>query len=224
MRTALVAGATGLVGSHCVELLLARPDVERVHILVRRAPERPPDPRLVVHVVDFDRLAAHDLRALRVDDAYLCLGTTMKVAGSREAFRRIDQDYTVAAGRLARAAGATRAGLVSSVGASERARTFYLRVKGETERDVAALGFERLCIAHPSFLDGERRERRPGEGAGIAISKALAFTMIAGLRIYRPIHARQVAAGLIAAVAEGGAGTQILEYDALLRLAAQTPS
>lgn len=221
MRTALVAGATGLVGSHCVEILLARPDVERVHVLVRRTPDRAPDPRLVVHVVDFDRLAIPDLQ---VDDAYLCLGTTMKLAGSREAFHRIDHDYTVAVGQLARAAGATRAGLVSSVGASERSMTFYLRVKGQTERDVAALGFQRLCIAHPSFLDGERRERRPGEGAGIAISKALAFTMIGGLRIYRPIHARQVAAGLIASVAQDGAGTEILDYDALVRLAAQPPS
>jgi uncharacterized protein YbjT (DUF2867 family) len=221
MRTALVAGATGLVGSHCVELLLARPDIERVHIVVRRAPERALDHRLVVHVVDFERLAVPDLR---VDDVYLCLGTTMKLAGSREAFRRVDHDYTVAAGQLAKAAGAARAGLVSSVGASERAMTFYLRVKAETERDVAALGFDRLCIARPSFLDGERRARRPGEGAGIAISKAFAFTMIGALRSYRPIHAHQVAAGLIAAVAKDGAGTETFEHDALVRLAAQAPS
>jgi uncharacterized protein YbjT (DUF2867 family) len=213
-RTALLAGATGLVGGHCLDLLLARPDVARVHLLLRRALGRG-DAKIVEHVVDFEHLA-EAAAAFAVDDVYACLGTTIKVAGTQERFRHIDHDYTVDLARRARAAGAARLALVSSVGAAATARTFYLRVKGETERDVAALGFPTLAILRPSMLVGERREKRAGEAVGVAVSRALAFAMVGGLRAYRPIAARTVAAAMVGALMGDGTGQRLLEHDAIV--------
>ncbi len=209
-RTALLAGASGMVGGHALDLLLASADYARVVVLSRRALGRA-DAKLDERVVDFDRLeAAASLGA--VDDVYACLGTTIKVAGSQEKFRRVDHDYTVAVAQLGQTAGARRVAVVSSVGATLSGGNFYLRVKGETERDVAALGFATTTIARPSLLVGERKESRPAEAIGVVAAKALAFTLVGGLRRYRPIEARAVAAALVRATLAGAPGTATLEY------------
>lgn len=218
-RAALLAGATGLVGGHVLDRLLVSPAHDRVTVLVRRPLDRA-HPKLDVRIVDFEALARGegiDLGA--ADEAYLCLGTTRRAAGSADRFRRVDHDYSVACARVARDAGARRAGLVSSVGASARAASFYLRVKGETERDVEALGFDALAIARPSFLVGERREHRAGEAIGIAAARAVGWALGGPLRRYRAIEADVVAAGLVTALAEDRPGARVLEHDALVALA-----
>lgn len=213
---ALIAGATGLVGGHLLRLLLGHPSYEQTIALVRR-PIDVSDDKLLQRVVDFERLeeTSGDWEA---DDVFLCLGTTIAVAGSRERFCRVDHDYTVEVARLAKKRGAVRVGLVSSIGAAVRASSFYLRVKGETERDVEALGFESLEVARPSLLLGDREEKRRGEAAGIAVTKAMSFAMVGGLRGYRPIGADRVAAALLRAVLAGEPGRHVHAYDSILAL------
>jgi uncharacterized protein YbjT (DUF2867 family) len=218
-RTALVAGATGLVGGHCVDLLLDHPDYARVVVLTRRGLSREHS-RLEVREVDFDALPA-GTEGLSIDDVFLCLGTTIKKAGSQEAFRRVDHGYTIAVARLAHERGARRAALVSAVGADLAAWSSYLRVKGETERDVAAVGFDTLAVMRPGLLLGDRTETRVGERVGIAVARAVGPALFGGLRDYRAIDAREVAAAMIAAVARGAtAGTQVHAYVAMRTLAA----
>jgi uncharacterized protein YbjT (DUF2867 family) len=218
-RSALVVGATGLVGGHVVSELLGRAEYARVSVLVRRPLGRG-DPKLVEHVAgDFEHLADH-AEAMRADDVYACLGTTIKVAGSEERFRRVDHDYTVEVARAARNAGATRVAVVSSIGSSPESRTFYLRVKGETERDVEALGYETTSIARPSFLFGDRKGSRPAEAVGIAVTRALSFALVGGLRQYRAIEARVVARALVRASLDGAPGVRILLHDDLVSLGA----
>jgi len=147
-RTALLVGATGLVGGHCLDLLVSQPSYGRVVALTRRSLGRAnasASSKANEVVVDFERLSEH-ADAVRADDVYCCLGTTRKIAGSDEAFRRVDHDYTVEVARIARQNGATRLALVSSAGADRNSRYLYPRVKGETERDVEALGYEVLEI------------------------------------------------------------------------------
>jgi uncharacterized protein YbjT (DUF2867 family) len=220
-RTALVAGASGLVGGELLELLLADPIVGRVHSLVRR-PSGRTDPALAEQIVDFAQLSAAALPP-RADEAYCCLGTTMRAAGSREAFRRVDHDYVVAFGKLALALGARSLAVVSSVGADPAARSFYLRVKGEMEHELRSLGLPSLVILRPSLLLGERREARLGERAG-ELGLRLASPLLKGsLARYRPVHAHTVALAAVAAGRGAAPGVLILEHAELERWAA-TPA
>jgi uncharacterized protein YbjT (DUF2867 family) len=173
--------------------------------------------KLAQRVVDFDDLeeTSGDWEA---DDVFLCLGTTIAVAGSRERFYRVDHDYTVEVARLAKKRGAVRVGLVSSIGAAVGASSFYLRVKGETERDVESLGFESLEISRPSLLVGERKEKRRGEAAGIAVTRVVSFALVGALRAYRPIGADCVAAALLGAVLAGEPGRRVHTYDGMVAL------
>lgn len=218
-RAALLLGATGLVGGHCLDRLLADERYGRVTTLTRRPMPRADNAgaRLDARVVDFDLLAEQG--DVAVTDVYCCLGTTMKAAGSREAFRRVDHDYAVEAARLAHAAGARRLAIVSAIGANPGSRIFYTRVKGETERDVAALGYECVEIFQPSLLLGVRPQPRPGERVAIAISPAVAGLMIGPLRRYRPIEAEDVAAAMIAALRLGRPGAHTHTYDQIMALA-----
>lgn len=156
-RVALLAGASGLVGGCLLRLLLDDPGYDRVVALGRRAPSIA-HPKLEARTVDFAALPI-----IAASDAFCCLGTTMRRAGSREAFRRVDHDHVLAFAAMARKGDATRLALVSSVGADPASGTFYLRVKGEAERSVAALGFTGLDIFRPSLLLGPRQDRRPAE-------------------------------------------------------------
>src|SRR5688572_19436570 len=199
-RCALVAGATGLVGGHVVERLAESADVDRVVVLVRKKTGKWPA-KVEEKVVDYDALDPSAFEG--VTEAYACLGTTIKKAGSQDAFRRVDHDYTLAVAHAAKAAGVEQFAVVSSVGASARSSNFYLRVKGETDEAVEKVGFGTLVIARPSILVGNREEHRPGEKVGVAVSRAFSFVMVGGLKKWRPIEARRVADAMIAAVKEG---------------------
>jgi uncharacterized protein YbjT (DUF2867 family) len=217
MRTALVLGATGLIGGHLVRLLAAQPEYGRVVALVRR-PTGLRHPKLAERIVDYERLAeARD--AFAVDDLFCCLGTTIKKAGSQDAFRRVDYDYPMAAARLAKEAGVKRFLLVSSMGADPRATVFYSRVKGELERDLAALGLPALLIFRPSLLLGERQEVRVGESIAAALMRALdPFLKVGPLARVRAIEGRTVARAMVRAALQGPAGVQVYLNDAIQRM------
>lgn len=193
-RAVAVAGATGLVGRSLVARLCADPSVAVVHALVRRDPGLA-HPKLRVHTVDFAALPA--LPAL--DEVYLALGTTIKIAGSRERFRAVDFDANLAVARAVQAAGARRAGLVSALGAQARSSVFYSRVKGELEEALAALGFgfDALVIAQPSMLRGDRdalgQPERTGERWAARADRLLGPLIP---RKLRAIDAADVAAAL----------------------------
>lgn len=206
-RVALVAGATGLVGREILAALLADERWHHIHCVGRRAPALQ-HPRLTSHTVDLRHLPA--LPA--VDDAFIALGTTIKAAGSQQAFRALDHDAVLAVAQAARAAGATRLGLVSAMGADARSRIFYNRVKGDVEAAVSTLGFETLVIGRPSLLAGDRaaigQPARAGERIGLLLSAVFRPLIPAD---YRVIQGRDVAGALVAAVARGEAGQRILQ-------------
>ena len=218
-RTAVVAGATGLVGHALVEALLTDSGVGAVHVLVRA---EKPDWRkrngLTQHVVDY-RAGLGILPT--VDDAYCCLGTTIKVAGSQDAFRAVDFDAALAFARAAQAAGATRFGLVSALGADAKSGIFYNRVKGEAEQAIASLGFESMVIARPSLLLGDRtvlgQPTRPGERIAAALATPLGWLMPRGVR---PIEAATVARALMRSVQRGEPGLFALSSGTLQVLGA----
>lgn len=191
-------------------------DVDRVVVLVRKKTGKWPSPKVEEKVVDYDALDPSAFAG--VNEVYACLGTTIKKAGSQDAFRKVDHDYTLAIANAAKAAGVERFAVVSSVGANARSSNFYLRVKGETDEAIEKIGFPSLVIARPSMLVGNREESRPGEKVGIAMSKVFTFAMVGGLKKYRPIEARRVAGAMIAAVARGSGSATILEHDDLVEL------
>ena len=210
-RTALLLGATGLVGGHCLDLLLADATYEAVVTLGRR-PLRRSHPKLTHHVVDFDRLA--DAASLiEAHDVFCCLGTTMKKAGSKEAFRKVDFDYPVATARIAAANGAEQYLLVSALGASARSRFFYNRVKGEVEQAVGAFAFDGVYVLRPSLITGDREEARAGEQVSAWVLKALSFVLRGPLRKYRPIEARTIARAMVAMAKRQPGGVQVIESD-----------
>jgi len=211
----LLAGATGLVGRELLRALCQRGDT--VHALVRRAGAAPPTAGAHELVVDYARLPA-----LPAADAAVCaLGTTIKVAGSQAAFRAVDFDAVLAFARAAKAAGATRLGVVSALGADAASSNFYSRVKGEAEAALGALGFASLVIARPSLLAGDRgalgQPERLGERVGLAVSSLLGPLVPAA---WRPIQAAAVARGLLRALDDARPGVRIVASAELQKLGA----
>ncbi len=209
-RSALLVGATGLVGSFLLERLLASPRYARVAVWARRAPARR-DPKLSIETIEFDRLGE---RRVEAEDVYCCLGTTIRQAGSREAFRRVDFDYPVALARAAARAGAQRLLVVSALGANPRSGVFYNRVKGEMEEAVRAAGVRQTIFFRPSLLAGPRAEFRLGERVGLAVASLLGPLLGA----YRPIRADAVAAAMLRVV-ELDSPTLVIESGRIRELA-----
>jgi len=214
-RNALLAGATGLVGRSCLEKLLASETYERVRVLARRSVGARHD-KLEEHQVDFNALESAEIGP--VDDVFITLGTTIKAAGSQEAFYKVDHDYVVATAKLGKRAGASRLALVSSIGVGGAVENFYLRVKAEAERDVRALGYECVEIFRPGLLLGDRAEKRKGESFGIAATKLASGLFLGPLRQYKPIDAADVAAAMVAALQIGEPGAHIRTYEEMKRL------
>jgi uncharacterized protein YbjT (DUF2867 family) len=208
VRTALLAGATGLIGRALLPLLQASPSYRHTHVLVRRPmSDAAPDEHTTIHLVDFAQLPA--LPA--VDDVYVALGTTIKVAGSQAAFRAVDFDCVVNTARAAKAAGATRLAVVSALGADPRSAVFYNRVKGEMQDAIGALGFESVVIAQPSLLLGDRAAiGQPVRRGEVWAARLLAPAMGLVPRGVRPIAATKVAAAMLAATLTGEPGVHVL--------------
>lgn len=213
-RTAIVLGATGLVGGACLDRLLDEGAYRRVVAPVRRPLGRT-HAQLEAPVIDFDDIEAHAAH-LRGDDLYACLGTTMRKAGSREAFYRVDHTYTVEAARVARREGVKRLLLVSALGADRGSLFYYNRVKGEIEEAVRELGFPELHVFRPSVLVGERSESRPGERAAVAVMRGLGFVLRGPLRRYRPVAAGDVARAMVQSALAGSPGMHVHESEALI--------
>ncbi len=155
-KTALFVGASGLVGGHCLQFLLEEPSYTRVVVLVRR-PLAITHDKLVQHVVDFSELETLS-EHLTADDVYCCLGTTIKNAGTQDAFRKVDFDHPVKIGALTQHCGAAQFLLVSSLDADPHSRIFYNRVKGEVEEAIRKISFITINIFRPSLLLGKRTE------------------------------------------------------------------
>ena len=213
MTTAWLAGGSGLVGGELLRMLLADPSVEKVVSVGRRTLPLE-DPKLVQVKIDFADVSASKgaFDALPAPDcAFSCLGTTIKKAGSQEAFRAVDHDAVVAFAKAARSKGAKVFEHVSSLGADAKARSFYMLVKGQTEEAVAALGFESVYALRPSILDGDRAESRPFERVGLAFARTLAPV----LGKYRPTQASSVAKTMLAKAAKPEPGAHVIEAGAI---------
>lgn len=210
-------GASGLVGGFCLEALLADHFYERIILLNRRELSVPSDPCVHQKVIDFENLTPADFGG--ADDAFCALGTTIRKAGSQEAFRRVDRDYPLAAAKAAHQAGARQFLLVSSVGADAGAKNFYLRTKGELEEELKKLDFGALHIFRPSLLLGRREEFRLGERLTMPLAPALNLFLFGGLRRYRAISAANVGKAMVAAAGRGGSGALVYHYDEIISLA-----
>jgi len=215
-NAAVVAGATGMIGEYVIRTLLEDPFYDAITTLTRR-PLGMEAKKIEQRFVDFDRLTTDDLAG--ATHLFCCLGTTMKKAGSREAFRRVDYEYCERFARLGRKAGATRLMLLSSVGANPGSSSFYLRTKGEAEQAVSALEFEALHIFRPGVLMGRRNEDRPRERVAAAFSRAFEFAMTGSLARYRPMPAAVLAASMAAAGERGEPGKHLYYYPEIVRLA-----
>lgn len=211
-RTVLLLGATGLVGSECLRLLIVDPTIERIVVLLRRPlGSGAPSDKVREEIVDFDALAARsDL--FQVDQIFSALGTTIKQAGSQSAFRRVDYEYPLAAARIGVEQGARHFLIVSAVGALSDSRIFYNRVKGEVEDALRTIPYRSVTIVRPSLLVGHRRPPRLGEEIG----KRLGW--IAPGK-YKPVLATTVAAALVQSARDDQPGLHIIESDEIRRVA-----
>ena len=205
----MVVGSTGLVGRHTLQIALAHPGIERVVAPVRRPVGE--HPKLLCPVVDFDALPV-DARCWGVDAVICALGTTIRAAGSQEAFRRVDHAYPLAVARLARQHGTPTYVLNSAMGADANSRIFYSRVKGDVERDLATLGFASLTFVRPGLISGEREEFRAGERIAIAALRALHPLLP---RRWRINPAERIAQAMIDAAVRAEPGVHVVASDAL---------
>ncbi len=213
VKTAWVAGGSGLVGGELVKQLLADEGVTSVVTVGRR---KLPLEHAKLHQAVVDFAAPAGLEALPAPEVAFCsLGTTIKQAGSQEAFRAVDFDAVVAFARAARARGATTFVHVTALGADAKSSVFYNAVKGQVEKAVADLGYARVVALRPSLLDGDRAESRPMERVALAVGRTLGPL----LGKYRPTPASAVAAAMFDAARGDEPGRHVLEANAILRFA-----
>jgi uncharacterized protein YbjT (DUF2867 family) len=210
-RSALIVGATGLVGRHCLAALLEDDEYESVAVLARRSFARE-HPKLRAHVMDFDEPASY--RRLAVgNDVFCCLGTTIRTAGSQQAFSKVDFSYPVAVAEAALANGAEQFLIVSALGANPNARAFYSRVKGAVERAVTGMPFKAVHVFRPSLLVGNRAEFRLAERVAISTLTPLSFLFAGPLRRYRPIQASVVGERMVTVAKMQLTGVHVYESE-----------
>ena len=206
MKTAIVLGATGLIGQNLINILAQQPHIKKVIAVTRKAVEYT-HPKIENQVVDFSSLEQFK-HILNADILYSCLGTTKKQAGSTAAQRVVDLDYQLTAAKLASNNGVSEYFLVSSSGANATSKNPYLKMKGELEDKIIQLGFQRVCIFQPSLLLGERNHFRLGEKIASWILPLLCKLPI--LKRYKPIYGYQVAAKMCQVSAQQQVG--IIHY------------
>lgn len=213
-KTALIFGGSGLVGSALLRNLLRDDDYERVVAIVR-TPLNIPNPKLLQHEVDFDKMENY-LPLFRVDDVFCCLGTTIRAAKTRQAFKKVDYEYPVKIAELSKRAGVHKLLIVTALGADPNSRIFYNRTKGEAEEELKKIGMPVLAIFRPSLLLGKRKEFRLGEAIGGLLMSIGSAVMVGVLKKYKAIPAQKVADAMFhVAQADLDNGTYIYESDAI---------
>lgn len=221
-------GATGLIGGHVVKTLLSQGSDVAAFSRREFKPDRDQEGRLQVHRVDFERLcggAASPSEQIQgcltqVQRVYCCLGTTMRHAGSKQRFRRVDVDYVLAVARLAQQSGVQQFHLVSAVGAHAKSPLFYCRIKAEVEQRLRSLKLPSLVIYRPSLLLGERDEHRVSEALGAGVARVIGWSMRGPLRRYRAISAETVARAMcnVAHAPRDNRRLMVLESEQIARL------
>ncbi|HCT31427.1 MAG TPA: oxidoreductase [Bacteroidales bacterium] len=213
MKTAAVFGATGLIGTHLVQLLCNSNEYGKVYSFARRKPENQPEK---VEYIDF----LTDLLKIPndVDTVFVCLGTTIKKAGTQEAFLKIDYDMVVEIAKQSKLSNVKRFIVVSSIGANPNTNNFYLQTKGRMEEAVKQLQIDYCGIVRPSLLFGNRIEFRFGERVAIALFKIFSFIFVGPLKKYKGIYAEDVAKGMIM-LARSEMGNVTIESNIIKQLA-----
>jgi len=194
-KTALLVGASGLVGNLCLEDLVASGLYEDIIVVTRKKlfPAHLGVTNIISDFSDLDEIASK----LKADHVYCALGTTIAKAGSQTAFKKVDYEYPLKVATLSKQNGAQKFILVSAIGADSNSSVFYSKVKGKLEDAVEKLDFDSLVILQPSFLLGKRNEVRLGELIGKNIASALSFVFIGGLEKYKGIEASDVAKSMV---------------------------
>jgi len=220
-KIAWLAGASGFVGNLALAALLDSPDISRVFAITRRPLVRE-HPRLANRIVQFEQIESQ-LKGLTCHVALCCLGTTIRQAGSEQAFRQVDVDAVLAFARTARTAQAQRFVVVSSVGADPKSKNFYLRTKGEMEQALTGIGFPSLDILQPSILLGWRGEIRPLEIVASALMPIVNPFLTGKREPFRGIPARTVAGAMVGVTRSGRRGVQRYTYSAIQALSRIKP-
>jgi uncharacterized protein YbjT (DUF2867 family) len=217
-KTALIAGASGLIGKELLTFLLNGNEYEKVIALVR-SPLHINHPKLQKQVVNFGELDSHHELFENVDDVFCCLGTTIKKAKSRMAMKKVDVDYPVMIGKLARAMGATQYLVVSSLGADPNSLVWYSKMKGMLEKELKGLSYDSLQIFRPSLLLGQRNEYRFGETIAASIYPVMTPILVGCLKKYRAIPGKDVAFAMYQAAKSPKKGTTIYLSDRIAEMA-----
>jgi uncharacterized protein YbjT (DUF2867 family) len=204
-RTALLIGATGLTGGLLLDLLLASDEYSKVFIYVRKSIQKQ-HPKLVEQIINYDTIDT----SVEADDVFCCLGTTIKIAKTKEAFAKVDLHYPLKIASLQQKAGSKQFLVVSAMGASTRSSIFYSRTKGLMEEGLTKIGFESLYIFRPSFIVGDRKEERIGEKIGIILFTILSPLMIGGLQNYLPVKAADIALNMLKYALKNEKGKQVI--------------
>ncbi len=194
-KIALVLGATGLVGQELIELLTTDSLYHSI-IIINRREVGYNHPKIQERVIDFSFIDS-EIKQINATDVFCCIGTTIKKAGSKDAFRKVDYEIPVSFGRIAERSNVESYTVISSMGANAASNNFYSSVKGEMENQLLPLIIPNLTILRPSLLLGDRDESRFGEDVAKSIFSVLGFLMVGPLKKYKPIHAKQVAKAMI---------------------------
>ena len=218
-RTAILFGATGLIGNLLLDELIQSDEYAEIKIFVRQPIEISHE-KIKEFAVDFSNLDSF-LNHVSGDDIFICLGTTIKKAGSIKKMEEIDRDLPAKLASAAIANGVKRIAVVSSLGADPRSNNYYLRIKGEMEQEILKLKFQNTAILRPSMLLGERKEKRAGETAGKFVMTVFNPILIGKMKKYRAIHGRDVAKAMVM-ILQKDQIKNIYESDELQRLAFQS--
>jgi uncharacterized protein YbjT (DUF2867 family) len=215
-RTAIVFGATGLVGKALVEELCKSDRYDTIKVFVRRASGFSCMGKIKEFIIDFNSLKDYS-GIITGNDLFICLGTTIKKAGSVSRMEEIDRDLPLEIASIASRNSVEKLAVVSSLGANPGSSNYYLRIKGEMERGLMKSEFRTILIARPSILLGERTEKRRGEDFGKIVMRIASVFLIGKMAKYRGIEGRDVARAMMKAINEKS-GTEIIESDALQKI------
>ena len=212
VTTSIIAGSTGLIGGNVIKVLSNKKQ-SAIALTRRSIPNLPPN--ITEMIIDFDTFEKNGSLP-SCNNVFICLGTTIKTAGSKENFRKVDIDYCLSIARKAKESGAETLSLISSIGANSSSKNFYLRTKGELEESIQSLGFSTVNIFRPSFLVGERSEKRLAEKIAINLAKIMDFFLIGTASKYRSVKAESLAKTMVLK-ADGKPGINYFYFDDFLK-------